>query len=410
MKILLLRTIPYEESSPFNHLLRDIYKEFLRNDIKIHRVISVYKGQAPKDVLPLEGKSELISHQVVTVPKTSKKNFILRFMLSLWSTFKLSVKGLKNKDIDIVFVTVPQTAIIPVILAKLKKKKVVLLLQDIWPNNAGEIGVINKSGYLYKILNGLQKWIYRNVSTIITISEDMKNLIVNTGVLKDNIYTAHNWSYSDSIVDIEWEDNLFVNKLQLKKDAFYVVYAGNMGVMQNVEIIVEAANRLKDREDIKFILVGDGINKTTLYEKATELGLKNVMFYPIQPAEIASHIYAMADINIIPLKKGVINTALPSKTAACLSCGKPIIACIDKDSEFAKLLSDYGVGPIVSPDDPDELAKSILEMRNKNESLGEMGIAARKCFEDCFRRSKNVEVYSKVFIKSMGEEEIVNVD
>ena len=125
MKILLLRTIPYEDSSPFNHLLRDIYNELLRNNMQIHRVISIYKGQVPNDVLPLDETAELISHQIVTVPRASKKNFIIRFMVSLWSTFKLCVKGLRNRDIDVIFVTVPQTAIIPVVFGKLKKKKIV---------------------------------------------------------------------------------------------------------------------------------------------------------------------------------------------------------------------------------------------------------------------------------------------
>ena len=245
------------------------------------------------------------------------------------------------------------------------------------------------------------------MNAIITISEDMKTLIVNTGVSKDSVFIAHNWSYSDSTVDIKWDDNAFVKKFGLEKDLFYVVYAGNIGVMQNVEIIIDAANKLKGREDIRFIIVGDGIGKSKLLEKANKLELRNVNFYPMQPPDIASHIYAMANVNVIPLKKGVINTALPSKTSACLSCGKPIIACVDKESEFASILHIYGAGAVVSPDNPDDLAREIVTLRNRSESLANMGMGAQKFFEHCFRRRNNVKVYSNVLKKCMEEKHIV---
>ena len=253
----------------------------------------------------------------------------------------------------------------------------------------------------------MQKCINIYVNAIITISEVMNSLIVNTGGSNDSVFIAHNWSYSDSTVDIKWDDNAFVKKFGLEKDLFYVVYAGNIGVMQNVEIIIDAANKLKGREDIRFIIVGDGIGKSKLLEKANKLELRNVNFYPMQPPDIASHIYAMANVNVIPLKKGVINTALPSKTSACLSCGKPIIACVDKESEFASILHIYGAGAVVSPDNPDDLAREIVTLRNRSESLANMGMGAQKFFEHCFRRRNNVKVYSNVLKKCMEEKHIV---
>lgn len=397
MKILVLRTIPFEENNPFNHLLRDIYTELLKNKLQIHRVISIYNGEEPKDVIPLESESAGLSYESAVIPRVSKSNFIIRFMISLWSAYKLSRKGLKNPDISAVFITVPQTAIIPVLLSKRKKKKIVLLLQDIWPNNACEIGLIKKDGLLYRVFMRIQMYVYKNSNAIITISEDMKKLITDLGIPGEKVAIAHNWSYSDAITQIGWEQNKFVEKYSLQDNIFRVVYAGNIGAMQNVEIIIEAANRLRERKDISFIIVGDGVNKKKLCDEVSHLGLENIAFYPMQPPEIAMHIYSIANINIIPLRRGAIRTALPSKTAACLSCGKPIIACIDEDSHFAQTLSSYGAALVVSPDDPEGLVDAILQIKDNKDSLNKMELASYKCFNERFRRDNNVAIYSKVF-------------
>ncbi len=397
MRVLILRTIPYTENNPFNHLLRDIYKELLSRGISIHRVISVYKGQSPEDVLPLEYNTEVMTHDVVEVPQVTKSNFMLRYIASLWAALRLTIKGLKRKDIDVLLVSVPQSAIIPVLLAKVKRKKIVLLLQDIWPDNACEIGVIKRDSLIFKILSGIQKKIYKSADAIITISEDMKKLITSYGV-DNNISIAYNWSYSDRICDISWSENEFVKKYALNSDVFYVVYAGNIGAMQNVEILIHAADKLKEFKDIRFLIIGDGVKKSELIKNVKEHGLDNIEFYPMQPADMAVHIYSMANVNIVPLKKGAIRTALPSKIPACLSCGRPMIACVDTDSEFARTLAKYGAGVIVSPDNADELSEAILRIKGTKD-INPMGAAARQYFKDCFRKSENVRVYSDVLLK-----------
>ena len=123
----------------------------------------------------------------------------------------------------------------------------------------------------------------------------------------------------------------------LPKDKFNVVYAGNIGTMQNVDIVVAAARCMQEVNKIHFHIFGDGIYKKRLQSEAE--GLTNISFWPMQPSELAPSIYAMADVNVIPLATNIYRTALPSKTATCIACKKPIIFCIGKDSRFGKLMS-----------------------------------------------------------------------
>ena len=105
---------------------------------------------------------------------------------------------------------------------------------------------------------------------------------------------------------------------------FNVVYAGNIGVMQNVDLLVETARLMQEDPDVHFHIIGNGLYKKKLEAKAREYGVRNLSFWPMQPPEMAPAIYSAASVNVIPLVKNVYKTALPSKTATCLACGKPV--------------------------------------------------------------------------------------
>ncbi len=397
MKILFQATGPYSENSPFNHLKKDIYLELNRAGIEVHRVIPVHKGKEARDVLPLDSEPSTMTYDVLTVGKVPKGNFILRYLNSLLSTFRLFRKGLKVKDIDIVVSIVPQTAFVALILAKLKRKKMVALLMDIWPNNTVEAGVLREKSLVYKIFFAIQKKVYKHVDAIITISEDMKKTMVESGAAAEKIFVAHNWSHFDKPVVISPKKNKFVEKYNLNNNVFRVIYAGNIGAMQNVEIIVEAAEIIKNRKDIEFLIIGSGVNEKKIKEMVESKGLKNVSFFPFQPSEMAEYIYALANINMIPLRQGAVYTALPSKTAICLACGRPIIACVDKKSNYATMLQANGAAMVVEPDDTKGLAEAIKKIKDNVELQAKMSTDALACFEACFRKTENVKVYSDVF-------------
>ena len=215
----------------------------------------------------------------------------------------------------------------------------------------------------------------------------MKDFIISKGIDANKISVIYNWGYSDDIVTISWADNLFVKKYDLKKD-FYAVYAGNIGMMQNVELIVKAARKMPDT---KFIIIGDGTNKKNI-EKLVS-GYSNILLLPLQPSELAEHIYSMAGVNIIPLVEGGTKTAMPSKTGVVLSCGNPVIFCFGSGTRFARIVENNEAGTSVSATDEFELINQIYKIKNNTDNSTSKNY---NLFISLFRRSNNIKKYMKV--------------
>ena len=189
----------------------------------------------------------------------------------------------------------------------LPKARLTYNVQDIFPENAAYIG--SAKGIVYKILSAEQRYAYRHADQIITISEDMKELLIEKGADSQKIEVVYNWSYTDSLYRYE---DVYSEKIAkfLSTDKFNVVYAGNIGTMQNVDVVVETAKLMQDEENVHFHIFGDGMYKERLQHEAE--GLSNISFWPMQPSELAPSIYAMADVNVIPLAPNIYRTALPS--------------------------------------------------------------------------------------------------
>lgn len=390
MKIVIATPILYNPSSPFNHLFKDIIGGFLEDGNQIVRLVAVENEQETDFKFGYTGVN--IEYKLFRRKNSDHGNIISRYLRDTLTNLREALSILRLKDVDVLFEDVSYSSFWPVWAAKLKRIKVVAMLQDVWPDNAVQSHLIGQNSLLYKFFEAWQRFVYDKADRIICISDDMKAFISDKGVDADKIEVIYNWGYSDETVDIPWEENAFVKKYDLKKELFYAIYAGNIGKMQNVEIVVDAARELLDREDIHFLIVGDGARKDAIAEMST--GLKNVTMLPMQPSEIATHIYSAAGVNLIPLVAGGTKTALPSKTGVVLSCGKPVIVCVDVDSFFADMIKDKAHGAAAAPDAPVELAKEICYFADNPRAESSYG-----CFRELFQKKTNVEKYKESIYK-----------
>ena len=218
----------------------------------------------------------------------------------------------------------------------------------------------------------------------------MKNTLSLDGVPEDKIEVVYNWSYRDTPYDLAELDYTRVSSL-FDKDRFNVVYAGNIGMMQNAELVVRAAAKLSERSDIAFHIFGDGLYKNKLTALAEELGAKNLTFRNALDSADAPALYASADLNVIPLVEDIYKTAFPSKNATCIAVGKPIAMCIGKESVMGqKLRDDFGV-TLLGANDADELADAILAARDGGNSR----LDTAK-FEEYFSKTANSGRYGEI--------------
>ena len=388
MKIVVITPILYDAKSPFNHLFKDILEGWLNAGHEIVRIVAC--EDLKDDAYKMGIVSERISYIPICRKKVDKSNIIIRFLRDTWTNIRMAKKLKKVTGAQLLFEDVSYSSYWSIRAAKKKKLHIVSMLQDVWPDNAVASELIKGGGIVYKFFEYWQKKVYKKSDRLICISDDMKLFITNKGVPSEKISIIYNWGYTDEIVDILWEDNEFVKKYDFPKEDFYAVYAGNIGKMQNIELIVEAAKRLNNEEKIKFLIVGDGVNKEKINDLIKTQSLDNVVLLPMQLPEFATHIYSMASVNIIPLVEGGVETALPSKTGIVLSCGKPTIFCFGDKSAFGLIASQYNGINNIGVKTEDALVENILSLYNAKK-VNTDGV--RQLFLEKFTREENIRKY-----------------
>lgn len=363
MKVLFWMGGYFDQHTTSEHLLIAIIKSLCELGHSVHILQKKTSGSLP--VIPESLQKYDVTTDVIPYQAADKGNFIARYLTEL--KYISNCKKYIASDFDAVFIQSTTVAgfAVKAIRQKLPKAIVTFNVQDIFPYNLAITGGLKKNSLVFKILAAEQRYGYKHSDHVITISEDMKDTLVVDGVAADKVEVIYNWSYQDEPYE---NVNLAPVSHMFKPDYFNVVYAGNIGVMQNVDILVEAAKLMKDNKDVWFHIIGNGVYKDKLEARAKEYGITNISFWPMQPPELAPAIYSAADVNVIPLVKDVYRTALPSKTATCLACQKPIIFAIGKESKFGKKAMNEAGCPVIEADKAEDLVKAIYRVHSGGNS------------------------------------------
>ena len=393
MKILMWLSIGLDRRTPSEHLLTAIVEALYEKGHTVH-ILQISSG-GDKPSLPDNMARLGVTTTCVSQNQAGKSNFVGRYLADLQYVMKCR-KYLKTLEFDRVFMQSSNVAGVQTATLRQLHRNVPLTfnVQDIFPENAVYSRTMKKDSMPYKVLSAIQKKAYRDADRIITISEDMKDQLLELGVDADKISVIYNWSYQDEVYDPEQTTSEVVDRL-VPEDDFNVVYAGNIGLMQNVEIVVETAAKMKNEPRIRFHIFGDGLYRKKLEARTQELGLENVVFHDMLPAEHAPALYCKADVNIIPLAESIYRTALPSKTATCLACQKPIILAIGEKSRFGHALSKKTGCKITGSNDAEGMAKAILSIyEEKNE------LSVKEIFSQAFRLSANSAAYAQIIAEN----------
>lgn len=388
MKVLMWMGGNFDRRTPSEHLLVAIVQALYADGHTVHIIQKDTGGPLPK--LPSELVELGVTTDCIPCQLASKGNFIARYLVELRYVWKCRRLIKKYRDYDAVFNQSSNVAGFMAFVVKhnMPKARLTYNVQDIFPENAAYIGSVK--GMVYRVLSAEQRYAYRHADRIITISEDMRDLLIEKGADPKKTEVVYNWSYTDNLYRYEDVYSEEIAKY-LSTGKFNVVYAGNIGTMQNVDVVVETAKLMQDEEDIHFHIFGDGMYKDRLQHKAE--GLSNISFWPMQPSELAPSIYAMADVNVIPLATNIYRTALPSKTATCIACQKPIIFCIGKESKFGKWMSNEAGFYVLGSCDAEKLVDAIRKVE-KNRIVINDG----KLYKKTFSRTANSKRYAELIV------------
>ena len=310
------------------------------------------------------------------------KNPILRAFRYFLSCVIQLFKGILAKDActcNLMFITStpPIQGAMAAIVKKIRKIPLVYNLQDIFPDSLAGTGLEKKKGLLWKIGRLIENFTYRNADKIIVISQDFMKNIMAKGVPEEKIVVIYNWVDQNAVVDVPREKNILFDRYGLDRNKFYVTYNGNIGLTQNMDMLLEVAKALEANLDIQFVLVGNGAYLEQVKQIIKDRNVGNVTLLPFQPYEEISHVFSLGDVSLVISKPGVGANSVPSKTWSIMSASRPVLANFD-ENELKTIIEDNNCGIFTKAGDKVAFTDAILKLYNDRELCKEMGANGRK--------------------------------
>lgn len=305
------------------------------------------------------------------VPKkvTSVKRMLHEFSFFA-SIIPIWVKTFFDKKYDVVICVSPpfHLGALPLLYAKMTGAKYMTHVQDLQIDAAMDLGMI-KSKPLLNFMFSIEKLLLRNSDRVSSISEGMLKRLSSKCDLSNKLLLLENWVDVNTIYPLTKNESLR-EEFNLSSDAKVILYSGNLGEKQGLEIIVSVASDFALQDDVVFVIVGTGGARESLQKSVEIQNLKNVKFFPLQPYNKMSQLLAIADLHLVLQKKSAADLVMPSKLTAILAAGGCAIVTASPGTSLYHLVSKYELGILVEPESSQALSNSIKQaLSNSTEKL-----------------------------------------
>ncbi|MCU1502234.1 MAG: putative glycosyltransferase [Ilumatobacteraceae bacterium] len=278
----------------------------------------------------------------------------------------------------------------------LRRGPLVYNIQDVFPDAAIATGAITNPTVI-AVARWVERLSYRRSAVVTVLSEEMRaNVAAKVPERRRrDVVVIPNFVDTEAILPL---DRLTALRTELGiGDEPVVMYAGNVGFSQSLEMVVDAARLVPEAT---FLINGGGAARVALERRAE--GVPNVRFGDYQPRERLAEVLATGDIHLVPLRSGLGTVSVPSKTYSVLAAGRPVVAAIDADTEVPRILAASGAGVAVAPDDLDALVRALRELLADPLTCERMGVAGRAWVEAEASPRAAASAYEQVFRRVAG--------
>ncbi|MBC7882510.1 MAG: glycosyltransferase WbuB [Anaerolineae bacterium] len=291
------------------------------------------------------------------------------------SSFLLVLKQITWKP-DVVLVIEPALFCVPAALlaANLSGAYTWLHIQDLEVDAAFEMQALPKADFIKRFAFSIERWLMQRFDRVSSISPQMITRCLQKGVCKDQLVFFPNWVDCNSVYPIS-EPNEFRAGLGIREQETVVLYSGNMGGKQGLDMLLDVADALPS---IHFVLCGDGTARQRLQDEAQDMRLRNVHFLPLQPLEQLNVLLNMADIHALVQRDATADLVMPSKLTGMLASGRPIIATARPGTAIADVFQSANCGYLVTPEDPQAFVAALEEMTASPEAAKQYGRNGRQ--------------------------------
>ncbi len=336
-----------------------------------------------------KGKNRKQTHNGVRISRTftigRRNNLIFRFLNYFSFAISSTLFALRLKeDYDVVFTNQASPILMvnaAMAYAKKHKKKTVLYCMDLWPASLAAGGV-GQGSPIYKVFHKISDYLYKKADRILITSSMFRDYFKKEFGIEDSKI-----SYLPQYANAGFETT--TSSENTKKDTVDLMFAGNIGAAQSIETILGAAKILRDKEFLRWHLVGDGSELENLKALAKKENLSNVIFHGRHPIEKMPEFYSLADAMLVTLTKDpFISLTLPAKVQSYMAAGKPVIA--SADGEIPIVINDSKCGFSAPAEDAPALASAVTEFINYEDKKS-LADAARRYYKENFTQELFIE-------------------
>jgi len=312
---------------------------------------------------------------------TLDKNVILFRLINMLThgiaVFFQALRRFRKGDRVLVVTTPPSLPFITAAAALFKGAGYVLLIHDNYPEILIAAGKVSEGSFLVRTLNFFNRWLYKYAGKIIVCGRDMFELVSKkTAGLDIPIETIQNWAELETVRPYPRADNELLRELKVENRLVFL-YAGNMGYPNDIESLVDCAEKLSEDERFCFIFLGAGVKRKWLERRLREKSMPNVILLDSRPRSEQNVFLNACDVGIVSLVKKMWGVSMPSRTYNILAAGKPILALTERDSEIARVVEEDNVGWTVPANEPARLLEKIREIYENRSKFREMEKNAR---------------------------------
>jgi colanic acid biosynthesis glycosyl transferase WcaI len=274
---------------------------------------------------------------------------------------------------NVVVTVEPTLAVAPtaLLLARLSGAKSWLHVQDFEVDAAFDMRLL-QTGWLKKRAVRGEHYLLKRFDRVSTISDRMMDRLADKGVTEDARVLFPNWADIEAVRPLR-EPSGFRHELGLSEDVVVVLYSGNLGEKQGLEVLIEAANRTRSKGSLVWVIAGAGSARGRL--ETMSAGLANVKWLPLQPVERLNELLNLADIHVLPQRADAADLVMPSKLTGMLASGRATVATAAEGTQVGQVMAECGVR--VPPGDAQGLAEAVLDLAQDQARRRALGMAAR---------------------------------
>jgi len=346
---------------------------WLKEVMKEMQIIRMRTLQMPRHILTLRGLDQITTS----------------------IAFLFSALFLASHDIDIVLIYSPPLFLgfTGIALRCFTKAKVVLNVQDLFPQSAIDLGVL-KNKILIALLRTAESRLYRSVNAVTVHSPGNKEYVIHCGAHESRTSIVHNPVDVRSLTP-GGRMNSFRERYQIAEETFIVSFAGVIGYSQDLDVVIDTAKILEDKSRIIFYIVGDGVEKERLLRKAGEM--RNIRFLPMISRPEYAELLRASDIGLVTLRRNVMTPVVPSKILSIMASGRPIVASLPQHGDAPVIIREAECGLCTDPENPRKLAEAIEYLFENPDAAARYGSNGRDYAVKQFSLEACVEAYEKLF-------------